>query len=121
MSTKVAEMDEEDKRATMSTVAYIEKEEKTFNLVHGMLHTCYTVDDYLKKLEALMRIFWGSITPDGRNLDEVKWMEVMVQLLPTDCLVPLFEESMLRRDGKEQNTELWANIHKGMEDGKENT
>lgn len=117
----VVEMGGEDKRATNNTIDLIEKDEKTFNLVHAMLHTCYTVDEYLEKLEGLIRIFWGDTTPDGRKLDEVKWMEVMVQLLPTDCLIPIFEESILQRDGKEQNNKLWDNIHKEKDNGEETT
>jgi len=115
----VAEMDGEDKRATTSTIAHIEQDEHIFKLVHGMLHTCYTVDEYIEKLEGLIRVFWGDATPDGRILDEVKWMEVMVQLLPTDCLVPIFEESILQRDGKARNINLWDNIHKEDKDEEE--
>jgi hypothetical protein len=121
MSDVIVELgfkDEGDKGATQSTVAYIKNDEKTLSLVHEMLHTSYTVDEYLKKLEGLVRIFWGGIAPDGRNLDGVKWMDVMLRLLPTECLAPLLEESISRREGNERNTELWANVHKRMEDGK---
>lgn len=95
------EMPEQDRDATASAVYYIENNKNIERLIHDMLHTCKTVEEYTDKLAGLLRIFWGESTPDNKNMDKVIWIDVIVQILPIKCLIPLFKNSMLKLEGKE--------------------
>ena len=100
------EAPDKDRSPTESVIYCIESNNKIDDLAHTMLHACTTVEEYTEKLNGLLRIFWGDDTPEGKRLDEVKWIEVIVQVSPTECLIPLFKKSMLQLDGKEyDNTE----------------
>ena len=104
----------EQQDATDNTIECINNNNNISKLIHEMLHSCHTVDEYLDKLSGLLRVFWGEATPDGRKLDEVTWMRVMVEVLPTECLIPIFKESMLELEGKQRdsaNRTLWENMH----------
>jgi len=91
--------------ATASVIYCVDNNEHIHKLLHDMLHTCKTVEEYTEKLNSLLRIFWEETTPEGKNLDEVKWIDVMVQILPVKCLIPVFEASMLKMEGKENTNE----------------
>ena len=103
------ETDGPKEEAIASTVRCINKNKNLDSLVHDMLHRSKSVDDYLKRLEGLIRLFWGTSTPENQSLDEVTWLHVMVQILPKECLIPIFNDSMLELEGKDmtgqQNTE----------------
>ena len=111
----------EQQDATENTIECINNNENISKLIHEMLHSCHTVDEYLAKLKGLLGIFWGEATPDGRKLDNAVWMKVMVEVLPKECLIPIFKESMLQLEGKSRdraNRTLWENVHKEKDDGK---
>ena len=99
------EVSDKDRKPTDSAVYCIDNDKSLNRLVHDMLHTSKTVDEYTSKLDGLLRIFWGDSTPEDKPLDEVVWIEVMVQVLPTECLIPLFKESMLNLEGSEDTDE----------------
>tara|TARA_R110000744_G_scaffold248873_1_gene365194 strand:+ start:759 stop:1130 length:372 start_codon:yes stop_codon:yes gene_type:complete len=108
--------------ATACTIECINNNENISRLIHDMLHSCRIVDEYLYKLNGLLRVFWGNATPKGKLLEEVRWLEVMVEILPTKCLIPIFKESALEIEEKQRdktNMELWENIHKEKNDNKE--
>lgn len=127
----------EQQNSTENTIECINNNDNISKLIHEMLHSCHIVDEYIIKLSGLLKVFWGEATPDGRKLDEVIWMRVMVEVLPTECLIPIFKESMLELEGKQRdsaNRILWENVHNilvndvssskdendGKEEGKEN-
>ena len=60
------EMPEKDRDATASVIHCIESNKHIDRLVHDMVHTCETVDEYLVKLDGLLRIFWGDTTPEKK-------------------------------------------------------
>jgi len=99
------DMPEKERDATASVIHSIDTNQKINDLAHTMLHVCTTVEEYTEKLSGLLRIFWGESTPEGKSLDEVTWVEVIVQILPTECLIPLFKASMLKLEGREDNDE----------------
>lgn len=94
-----------DRNATASAIYYIANNMKIDDLVHTMLHTCTTVEEYTEKLNGLLRLFWGESTPEGKKLNDVTWIEVIVHILPVECLIPIFKLSMLKAKGKETNNE----------------
>ena len=102
MTTEIPDSDV-DRDATASTIYCIETDKNLSRLIHDMLHTSKTVDKYLKKLEGLIRIFWGTVTPENKLLDQVIWLHVMVQILPTECLIPIFKESQLTLENDIEN------------------
>ncbi len=99
------EVPEKDRKPTDSVIYCIDNDKSLNGLIHDMLHTSKTVDEYTGKLDGLLRIFWGDSTPEGKSLDEVVWIDVIVQVLPTECLIPLFKASMMELEGKEYNSE----------------
>ena len=99
------DMPEQTRDATASVIYCIDNNKIINKLLHDMLHTCKTVEEYTEKLNGLVSIFWDKVTPEGKNLDEVKWIDVMVQILPTECLIPVFEASMLKLKGRENENE----------------
>ena len=94
-----------DRNATASVIYYIKNNTKISNLVHTMLHACATVEEYTENLNGLLRLFWGESTPEGKKLNDVTWIEVIVHILPVECLIPIFKLSMLKAKGKETNNE----------------
>tara|TARA_R110000824_G_scaffold118421_2_gene270679 strand:+ start:267 stop:605 length:339 start_codon:yes stop_codon:yes gene_type:complete len=96
---------EEIRDSTTSAIYYIESSKNISRLVHDMLHACETVEDYMERLNGLLRIFWGDVTPEGKNMDEVAWIDVVVSIFPTDCLIPIFKNSMLDLEGREREDE----------------
>ena len=72
-----------------------EANKKIDKLLQNMLATCTTVEEYTERLNGLLRIFWGDNTPDNKNMDDVKWIDVMVQVLSVENMIPLFKQSML--------------------------
>ena len=98
-------MPEKERDATASVIYCLDNKTKINDLAHTMLHVCTTVEEYTEKLSGLLRIFWGESTPEGKSLDEVKWIDVIIQILPTECLIPLFKASMLKLEGSEENDE----------------
>ena len=111
----------EQQDATSNTIECINNNENISKLIHEMLHSCHIVEEYLDKLRGLLGVFWGESTPDGYQLDDVVWMKVMLEVLPKECLIPIFKESMLQLEGKERdsvNRTLWENVHKEKDDGK---
>jgi len=91
-------MDEID--ATASVVHSIMTTKHIDKLLQAMLHACKTVEEYLDRLNGLLRIFWGDTTPNNKNMDDVKWLDVMMQILSVDNMIPLFKQSMLQLEGK---------------------
>jgi hypothetical protein len=99
------EMSEQDRDATASVVHYILTTKHIDNLLQNMLYACKTVEEYTERLSGLLRIFWGDTTPDNKNMDEVLWLEVMVQILSVENMIPLFKQSMLQHEGKENEND----------------
>lgn len=99
------DMPEKERDSTASVIHCIDNNQKINNLAHTMLHICTTVEEYTEKLNGLLRIFWGESTPEGKSLDKVTWVEVVVQILPTECLIPIFKNSMLKLEGNDNEDE----------------
>ena len=89
------DMPEQDIDATTSVIRCIVANKKIDKLLQNMLATCTTVEEYTERLNGLLRIFWGDNTPDNKNMDDVKWIDVMVQVLSVENMIPLFKQSML--------------------------
>jgi len=103
------DISKQDRDATASAVYCIETNKNIDRLVHDMLHSCKTVEEYTEKLSGLLKIFWGKTTPEKKNLDDVNWLEVMVQIIPTKCLISIFKQSILKLEGKENDNEETEN------------
>ena len=99
------DMPEQGIDATTSVIRCIIANKKIDKLLQGMLTTCTTVEEYTERLNGVLRIFWGDITPDNKNMDDVKWLEVMVWILLIENLIPLFKQSMLAYEGEISNEE----------------
>ena len=99
------EMPEQDRDATASVIHCIETNPKIDKLLQNMLSACTTVEEYTKRLSGLLRLFWGNTTPDNKNMDDVKWLEVMVKILSVENMIPLFKQSMLEYEGEINNEE----------------
>jgi len=99
------DMPEKEREATASVIHYIKTNPKIDNLLQKMLSACTTVEEYIKRLNGLLRLFWGTSTPDNKNMDDVKWLEVMVQILSVENMIPLFKQSMLKYEGETTDEE----------------
>jgi len=99
------EMPEQNKDATASVIHYIVTTKHIDKLLQNMLYACKTVEEYTERLSGVLRIFWGDTTPDNQNMDDVKWIEVMVQILSVENMIPLFKQSMLQHEGKENEND----------------
>ena len=89
------DMPEQDIDATTSVIRCIVADKKIDKLLQNMLATCTTVEEYTERLNGLLRIFWGDNTPDNKNMDDVKWVNVMVQVLSVENMIRLIIQSML--------------------------
>lgn len=98
-------MPEQDSDATASVIHFILTTKHIDNLLQNMLYACKTVEEYTERLSGVLRIFWGDTTPDNQQMDDVKWLEVMVQILSVESMIPLFKQSMLQHEGKEQDND----------------
>ena len=96
-------LQEEDipNNSTDNIINLINAKESISRSVHEMVHTCITTEDFFKRLEGLLKVFWGDKTPDGYSIDEAVWLHVAVETMPPDCLLPLFNNSMAKLEGKE--------------------
>ena len=88
-------MPEQDSDATASVIHFILTTKHIDNLLQNMLYACKTVEEYTERLSGVLRIFWGDTTPDNKNMDDVKWLDVMVNILPVENMIPLFKQSMI--------------------------
>lgn len=90
---------EEDKNlitSTLSTITSINTNEAISNVIHAMVHNSKgeTIEDFYIKLEGLLQIFWGKETPEKFDMKDVNWLNVCLETIPPECLLPLFENSM---------------------------
>jgi len=93
---------EEDKNlitSTLSTINNINATESIVNVIHAMVHNSKdeTIEDFYLKLEGLLQIFWGKNTPDQFDMKDVNWLNVCLETIPPECLLPLFKNSMTLR------------------------
>ena len=99
------EMPERERDATESVVYHIDNNHTLERLIHDMLHACKTIENFTERLDGLLKVFWGATTPDNKPIEEVNWIDVIVQILPTECLLPVFKNSMLTLEKEIRNEE----------------
>jgi len=66
-----------------------------------MAHTCLTTEEFFARLAGLLQIFWGDDIPNGGKMNEVVWLEVLLETMPAECMLPLFKNSMNKLEGRE--------------------
>tara|TARA_R110000824_G_scaffold165766_3_gene342394 strand:- start:907 stop:1257 length:351 start_codon:yes stop_codon:yes gene_type:complete len=86
--------------ATQNTIESINSKESLSRLIHEMTHTCLTTEELFERLAGLLKVFWGEDIPNGGKLDEVVWLHVTVETMPPECMLPLFENSMAKLEGR---------------------
>tara|TARA_R100000789_G_scaffold66376_1_gene62627 strand:- start:55 stop:387 length:333 start_codon:yes stop_codon:yes gene_type:complete len=87
--------------ATENIIHLINSTKSISRSIHEMVHTCNTTEDFFDRLAGLLKVFWGDKTPDGFNIDEAVWLHVAVETMPPECLLPLFNNSVAKLEGKE--------------------
>ena len=86
--------------ATQNTITAINSTESLSRLVHEMAHTCLTIEEFFERLAGLLQVFWGENIPNGGKLNEIIWLHVVVETMPPECMLPLFENSMAKLEGR---------------------
>ena len=86
--------------ATENIVHLINSITPIYRSIHAMVHNCKTTEDFFKRLEGLLNVFWDGETPDGYKLTDAIWLHVAIETMPPECLLTLFENSMAKLEGK---------------------
>ena len=85
---------------TQQVINAINSTDSLSRLIHEMTHTCVTTEEFFDRLAGLLKVFWVDTAPEGGKLDAVIWLHVAVEIMPPECMLPLFENSMAKLEGK---------------------
>jgi hypothetical protein len=102
MTTPIDDNIQLSNKATENIIHLINSIIPIYRSIHAMVHRCKTTEDFFKRLEGLLNVFWGDKTPDGYKLTDAIWLHVAIETVPPECLLPLFENSMAILEGKEE-------------------
>tara|TARA_Y100000296_G_C5043468_1_gene191084 strand:- start:215 stop:559 length:345 start_codon:yes stop_codon:yes gene_type:complete len=86
--------------ATQQVITAINSTDSLSRLIHEMAHTCITTEEFFSRLAGLLQVFWGDTAPEGGKLDAVVWLHVAIETMPPECMLPLFENSMAKLEGR---------------------